>query len=326
MLERSINLTVNPLTNPEGGVRGGLLVLEDISQEKRMKTTLYRYMTPGVADRVMALGEDMLMRGERREVTVLFSDIRGYTTLSENLEADKVVELLNAYFETMVEAVFTYEGTLDKFIGDAIMAVYGAPLPLQNHAWAAVQSALDMRHRLAIFNAERVQHNQPEVRIGIGISSGEVVSGNIGSQRKMEYTVIGDGVNLSSRLEGVTKQYGCDIVLSEHTYDLCEDLIWVRELDKTRVKGKNEPVSIYELIDFKKNPLDQATQDFLALYQEGRAAYTGMEFKKAIACFEKAAQLRPRDRAVDVHIDRANAYLVTPPPDGWDGVHTMTTK
>jgi adenylate cyclase len=116
-LERSINLTVNPLTNPEGGVRGGLLVLEDISQEKRMKTTLYRYMTPGVAERVMALGDDVLMRGDRREVTVLFSDIRGYTTLTENLEADRVVEMLNAYFETMVEAVFNFEGTLDKFIG-----------------------------------------------------------------------------------------------------------------------------------------------------------------------------------------------------------------
>jgi adenylate cyclase len=145
-IERSMNLTVNPLTNPEGGVLGGLLVLEDISQEKRMKSTLYRYMTPGVAERVMALGDDVLMKGERKEVTVLFSDIRGYTTLTENLEADKVVEMLNAYFETMVEAVFNFEGTLDKFIGDALMAVYGAPLPLKNHAWAAVQSALDMRH------------------------------------------------------------------------------------------------------------------------------------------------------------------------------------
>jgi adenylate cyclase len=222
-LERSINLTVNPLTNPEGGVRGGLLVLEDISQEKRMKTTLYRYMTPGVAERVMALGDDVLMRGDRREVTVLFSDIRGYTTLTENLEADRVVEMLNAYFETMVEAVFNFEGTLDKFIGDAIMAVYGAPLPLKNHAWAGVQSALDMRQRLVRFNSERLNQNQPKIRIGIGISSGEVVSGNIGSQRKMEYTVIGDGVNLSSRLEGVTKEYGCDIVISEYTYELCKE-------------------------------------------------------------------------------------------------------
>jgi adenylate cyclase len=124
-----MNLTVNPLTNPEGGVLGGLLVFEDISQEKRMKSTLYRYMTPGVAERVMALGEDTMMKGERKEVTVLFSDIRGYTTLTENLEADKVVEMLNAYFETMVEAVFNFEGTLDKFIGDALMAVFGAPCP-----------------------------------------------------------------------------------------------------------------------------------------------------------------------------------------------------
>lgn len=326
VLERSLNLTVNPLTNPEGGVRGGLLVLEDISQEKRMKTTLYRYMTPGVAERVMALGDDVLMRGERREVTVLFSDIRGYTTLTENLEADKVVEMLNAYFETMVEAVFNYEGTLDKFIGDAIMAVYGAPLPLPNHAWAAVQSALDMRQRLKRFNEERVNKNQPEIKIGIGISSGEVVSGNIGSQRKMEYTVIGDGVNLSARLEGVTKEYGCDIVLSEHTYNLCREHIWVRELDKIQVKGKTEPVSIYHLIDFKTNGLAPKWEALLPLYHEGRDAYTDRQFKKAVDIFEKAAELEPKDLAVLVHLERARTFLHNPPPEDWDGVHIMTTK
>lgn len=325
-LERSVNLTVNPLTNPEGGVRGGLMVLEDISQEKRMKTTLYRYMTPGVAERVMALGDDLLMKGERKEVTVLFSDIRGYTTLTENLEADKVVEMLNAYFETMVEAVFNFEGTLDKFIGDALMAVFGAPLPLKNHAWAAIQSALDMRRRLAKFNAERVDQNQPEIRIGIGISSGEVVSGNIGSQRKMEYTVIGDGVNLSSRLEGVTKEYGTDIVLSDHTYDLCRDLIWVRELDRIRVKGKMQPVNLYELIDRKENPLDQDTLTYLEIYEKARRAYTGMEFEQAIRLFSEAQKIRPSDRAVAVHLNRSQGYLVNPPPDNWDGVHIMTTK
>ncbi|HEY9880241.1 MAG TPA: adenylate/guanylate cyclase domain-containing protein, partial [Leptolyngbyaceae cyanobacterium] len=326
LLERSINLTVNPLTNPEGGVRGGLMVLEDISQEKRMKTTLYRYMTPGVAERVMALGDDLLMKGERREVTVLFSDIRGYTTLTENLEADKVVEMLNAYFETMVEAVFNCEGTLDKFIGDALMAVFGAPLPLENHAWAAVKSALDMRQRLVRFNSERITQNQPEIRIGIGISSGEVVSGNIGSQRKMEYTVIGDGVNLSSRLEGVTKEYGCDIVLSEHTYELCQNLIWVRELDRIRVKGKMQPVNLYELIDKKDNALEPDVQKFLDLYEAARSAYTGMRFKEAIGLFEEANQIRSGDRAVSVHIRRAKEYLNAPPPENWDGVHIMTTK
>jgi adenylate cyclase len=326
LLERSINLTVNPLTNPEGGVRGGLLVLEDISQEKRMKTTLYRYMTPGVAERVMALGEDMLMRGERREVTVLFSDIRGYTTLTEKLEADKVVEMLNAYFETMVEAVFNHEGTLDKFIGDAIMAVYGAPLQLDNHGWAAVQSALDMRQRLVIFNAERIAQQQPEIRIGIGISSGEVVSGNIGSQKKMEYTVIGDGVNLSSRLEGASKQYGVDIILSEYTYELCHDKIWVRELDKTRVKGKLQPVSIYDLIGYRTEPLSSQMEDFLDLYHQGREAYIGMRFAEAIALFQRADALRPNDLAVKIHLERSADYLKEPPPDDWDGVYIMTTK
>lgn len=192
-LERNINLTVNPLTNPEGGVRGGLVVLEDITQEKRMKTTMSRYLTPHVAEQVMALGEDALMVGERKEVTILFSDIRGYTTLTENLGAAEVVLLLNQYFETMVEAVFNHEGTLDKFIGDALMAVFGAPLPLtENHAWRAVQSALDMRHRLEEFNQRRIIQAQPQIRIGIGISSGDVVSGNIGSRKRMDYTVIGD--------------------------------------------------------------------------------------------------------------------------------------
>ncbi|MBD0269779.1 MAG: adenylate/guanylate cyclase domain-containing protein, partial [Cyanobacteria bacterium Co-bin8] len=264
--------------------------------------------------------------GERREVTVLFSDIRGYTTLTENLEADKVVEMLNAYFETMVEAVFNFEGTLDKFIGDALMAVFGAPLPLKNHAWAAVQSALDMRQRLVRFNTERVLQNQPEIRIGIGISSGEVVSGNIGSQRKMEYTVIGDGVNLSSRLEGATKEYGCDIVLSEHTYELCQNLIWVRELDRIRVKGKMQPVNLYELVDHKDNPLDPQAKEFMELYSAARSAYTGMRFEPAIKLFREAEKLHPGDRAVAVHINRAQEYLISPPPENWDGVHIMTTK
>ena len=269
-------------------------------------------MTPGVAERVMALGDDVLMVGERKDVTVLFSDIRGFTTLTENWEASDVVSLLNDYFETMVEAVFNYEGTLDKFIGDTLMAVFGAPLPLQNHAWAAVQSALDMRHRLAKFNRNRANDSLPEIRIGIGIGSGEVISGNIGSQRKMEYTVIGDSVNLSSRLEVITKEYGCDIVLSENTYELCKDKIWARELDRTRVKGMAMPVNIYQLIDTRQNSLDAETLEFLNYYQSARKAYTDMNFQEAIRLFEQARRMRPDDRPVAVHIQRAKAYLLDP--------------
>ncbi|MBD0263402.1 MAG: GAF domain-containing protein [Tolypothrix sp. Co-bin9] len=326
-IERSTNLTVNPLTNPEGGVRGGLVVLEDISQEKRMKTTMYRYLTPHVAEQVMALGEDALMVGERKEVTILFSDIRGYTTLTENLGAAEVVSLLNQYFETMVEAVFNHEGTLDKFIGDALMAVFGAPLTLvENHAWKAIQAALDMRKRLAEFNQRRIIQAQPEIHIGIGISSGEVVSGNIGSQKRMDYTVIGDGVNLSSRLEGVTKEYGCDIILSEFTYQMCSHSIWVRELDRIRVKGKYQAVNIYELIGDRSTPLDNATEEFLSHYHAGRAAYLSRHFKEAIACFQAAKRIRPTDNAVNIHLKRARNYQQTPPPTSWDGVWTMIAK
>ncbi|MDF5736251.1 MULTISPECIES: adenylate/guanylate cyclase domain-containing protein [unclassified Nostoc] len=326
-LERSINLTVNPLTNPEGSVRGGLVVLEDISQEKRMKTTMSRYLTPHVAEQVMALGEDALMVGERKEVTILFSDIRGYTTLTENLGAAEVVLLLNQYFETMVEAVFNYEGTLDKFIGDALMAVFGAPLPLtENHAWRAVQSALDMRCRLEEFNHRRIIQAQPQIRIGIGISSGDVVSGNIGSRKRMDYTVIGDGVNLSSRLEAVTKDYGCDILLSEFTYQLCSDRIWVRQLDKIRVKGKHQAVNIYELIGDRTTPLDANTQEFLYHYHTGRSAYLSRNFSQAIACFQAAKCIQPQDQAVDIHLERARNYQQIPPPESWDGVWTMLTK
>jgi adenylate cyclase len=326
-IERSINLTVTPLTNPQGDVRGGLVVLEDISREKRMKNTMYRYMSPEVAEQVMKLGEDSLMVGERKEVTVLFSDIRGYTTMTENRGASEVVMLLNQYFETMVEAVFAYEGTLDKFIGDALMAVFGAPLPLtENHAWQAVRSALDMRRRLKQFNQLRIVSAQPQIKVGIGISSGEVVSGNIGSQKRMDYTVIGDAVNLSARLENATKEYGCDIILSQMTYDLCGDRLWVRELDKIRVKGKHEAVSIYELIGDRSEPLTPPLVEFLNLYAVGRSQYTDRQFDRALVTFESAHQLRPHDRAITLHLDRCRDYLRVPPPASWDGVHTLMTK
>jgi len=274
----------------------------------------------------MALGDDALMVGERKDVSILFSDIRGYTSLTEKMEAAQVVSLLNEYFETMVEAVFNYDGTLDKFIGDALMAVFGAPLPLENHGWMAVQSALDMRRRLVEFNHDRGTPEKPIIRIGIGISSGEVVSGNIGSQKRMDYTVIGDGVDISSRLEGTTKEYGCDIILSEYTYNLCRDRIWVRELDRIRVKGKTKPVSIYELIGDRQYPLTPQTEEFLDLYAAGRQAYMAMNFKEAAHHFTAAQRLRADDRAIAIHLERVTSYLHNPPSANWEGVYTMTVK
>ncbi len=327
MIERSVNLTVNPLMTPEGSVRGGLVILEDISQEKRMKSMMYRYMTPGVAEQVMALGDDSLMVGERKEVTVLFSDIRGYTTLTESLGASEVLSLLNQYFETMVEAVFDHEGTLDKFIGDALMAVFGAPLPLsENHAWKAVQSALEMRRRLKEFNLHQRETNKPQVRFGIGLSSGEVVSGNIGSRKRMDYTVIGDTVNVSARLESATKEYLCDVILSEHTYRLCRDRIIARELDRIKVKGKNQSLTIYELIGKSTDALEPKLEKFLHLYQSGRDAYLDGEFQRAISYFQDAKTLKPHDHPLKMHLDRCHYYLKNPPGNSWNGVHSYTEQ
>ncbi|MGD1851483.1 MAG: GAF domain-containing protein [Cyanophyceae cyanobacterium] len=313
------NVAINPLTNPEGEVRGALVVLEDVSREKRLKATMYRYMNPGVADQAIALGEESLLAGERKDVTILFSDIRGYTTLTEDLGATEVVSMLNSYFGTMVEAVFEYGGTLDKFIGDALMAVFGAPLPLDDdHAWMAVACALEMRSRLNKLNRHRQLLNQPPIQIGIGIGSGEVVVGNIGSSRRMDYTAIGDAVNVSARLESLTKEYRCDMIVSESTYAHCRDRVWARDLDRVRVKGKTETTRIYEILGLKSRRLSRTQQEFLERYHMGRRAYESHKFQRALVHFAAAQQLRPRDHGVALHIDRVTAALDCPPADFWN--------
>lgn len=334
--QHSINISINTMSEgDEGeGVRGALVVMEDISQEKRLKSTMYRYMTQELAEQLLA-GGDAKMGGDRKEVSVLFSDIRSYTTITETLAAEDVVMMLNEYFETMVEAVFNYKGTLDKYIGDAIMAVFGSPLPIPDHAWMAVQTAIDMRHRLKEFNIKRLEQLKPQnqkeidmatIRIGIGINSDTVISGNIGSTRRMEFTAIGDGVNLGSRLEGASKQYGTDAIISEATYKLCGDRIWVRELDCIQVKGKNQPVGVYELVGLKSDPLSPVQTQIIECYRAGREHYLGRKFSKAVAAFAEVLDLDHLNKAASIHIIRCNHFLTHPPEDEWDGVWRMTEK
>ncbi len=334
--QHSINISINTMSEgDEGeGVRGALVVMEDISQEKRLKSTMYRYMTQELAEQLLA-GGDAKMGGDRKEVSVLFSDIRSYTTITESLAAEDVVMMLNEYFETMVEAVFNYKGTLDKYIGDAIMAVFGSPLPIPDHAWMAVQTAIDMRHRLKEFNIKRLEQLKPQnqkeidmatIRIGIGINSDTVISGNIGSTRRMEFTAIGDGVNLGSRLEGASKQYGTDAIISEATYKLCGDRIWVRELDCIQVKGKNQPVGVYELIGLKSDPLDPIQAQIIEHYQSGRENYLARNFAAATKAFVDVLALDRHNKAASIHITRCNHFLTNPPEDEWDGVWRMTEK
>lgn len=329
--QRSINLSINTIANANDSslVSGVLVVMDDISDEKRLKSTMYRYMTQELAEQLLENPDAARMGGDRKEVSVLFSDIRGYTNLTESLSAEQVVELLNQYFECMVDVVFTYKGTLDKYIGDAIMAVFGSPLPLDDHQWMALQTAVEMRHRLVAFNDERLSRNQAPIRIGIGVNSDVVISGNIGSSRRMEFTAIGDGVNLSSRLESASKQYGTDIIISENTYKPCADRIWARELDRIRVKGKNQPVSIYELVGLHTETVPDIKKQVIELYGQGRDHYLHRRFTKALAAFGTILEeLDNTDKSSELHLKRINHWLSNPPSDEtWqEGVWTLTDK
>jgi adenylate cyclase len=327
--QNSINLSINTIADASDArqVRGALVVMDDISDEKRLKSTMYRYMTQELAEELLKL-DDAKLGGDRKEVSILFSDIRGYTTLTETLEAEEVVSMLNEYFESMVEAVFQYKGTLDKYIGDAIMAVYGSPLPLHEHAWMAVQSSIEMRHRLEEFNARRRSMHKPTINIGIGINSDIVISGNIGSSKRMEFTAIGDGVNLGSRLESVSKQYGCDIIISDNTYKLCQEQVWARELDYIRVKGRNEPVSIYELVGLHSDPICAQKLQVIEYYHQGRHYYINRDFERARIEFAKVLEVDSKDQAAKLHIQRCQHWLQKPPStsDWDDGVWTFKEK
>ena len=324
--EHSVNLSINSITDAsDQSVYGALVVMDDISDEKRLKSTMYRYMTPELAEMLLEKG-NLGLGGDRKDVTVLFSDIRSYTTLTEKLKPEEVVRMLNEYFESMVEVIFKYKGTLDKYIGDAIMAVFGSPLPLEDHAWKSLQTAIEMRHRLAEFNKRRRAEEKDEIKVGIGINSGSVISGNIGSSKRMEFTAIGDGVNLSSRLEGTSKQYGCDIVISENTYEKCKDKIIVRELDRIRVKGKNDPVSIYELVALNTETISGITENIIELYAKGRSLYNEKKFAFALDKFARVLQLDPYNKAAYLHMQRCQHFFTHPPEKNWDRVWTLQSK
>jgi adenylate cyclase len=326
--QHSINLSINTIADANDSCRvsGALVVMDDISDEKRLKSTMYRYMTQELAEQLLQSG-DAKLGGDRKEVSVLFSDIRSYTTLTESLEAEEVVNMLNEYFESMVDAVFQYKGTLDKYIGDAIMAVFGSPLPLDDHAWMAVQTAIEMRRRLTEFNRHRAEVHKPEIKIGIGINSDSVISGNIGSSKRMEFTAIGDGVNLGSRLEGASKLYGTDIIISETTYQPCKDKVFARELDYIKVKGKNRPVAIYELVGLSSDKISPEQQKVIDLYQQGRKYYLERKFRKAMNEFATILEdVTKQDKAASLHLDRCQYWLQNSPPDDWDGSWSLTEK
>jgi adenylate cyclase len=321
----SVNMTALPLIGLAGASIGSMLVFEDITEEKRVRTTMARYMSKEVADQLLAGGEAEL-GGKDQTVTILFSDIRHFTTVSEALGARETVSMLNEYFAEMVEVVFHHNGILDKYIGDAMMALFGAPFRRPEDADSAVAVGNDMMRVLASLNARRVAAGKEPIEIGVGMATGEVTVGNIGSPKRMEYTVIGDSVNLASRLEGANKYYGTKILLSESTVRALRTPVPMREIDLIKVKGKDRPIAVYEALGYHHAETFPHLDEALARFGEGLAAYRAMNWAAAIAAFERVLALQPGDAPSEMYVKRCHVLRAAPPAAPWDGIWVLTEK
>jgi len=320
----SVNVSIQPLVSAEGKTLGTMIMVEDISSEKRMKSTMARYMDPGLADQLLAAGGEAL-GGRSVEATVLFSDVRGFTTLSETLGPQGIVTVLNEYFTMMVDCITREAGMLDKFIGDAIMAVFGLPVAHADDEDRAVKASIAMLRELHAWNRTRLAGGQPAIHMGIGLNTDTIVSGNIGSPKRMDYTVIGDGVNLASRLESACKQYGAQLLISESTYKKLKGVYRAREIDRVIVKGKTRPVAVYEVLDFHTEETFPNIMDCINQFNEGIRHYRLGNWDKAIAGFNEALGANESDTLAKIYIERCE-HLKADPPKDWDGIFAMKSK
>jgi adenylate cyclase len=291
--------------------------------KRQLKSMFGQYVPPELVEEMSRNPEGITDDGERRELTVLFCDIRGFTTISEQLTASQLKDLLNRFFTPMTEIIFDHRGTIDKYVGDMIMAFWGAPLADPDHARNAIDTALMMLARTEELKPELARLGYPEVNIGIGLNTGPMNVGNMGSQFRRSYTVLGDSVNLGSRLEGLTKFYGVQLIVGEQTH-AGQDAFLFRQLDRVQVKGKKEPTRIYTPIC----RLDEATSEVraeLALYEQARRAYIEKRWDDAEQGFR---ELRVEEDNVlyDIYLERLAHLRVEPPDDDWDGTFVHTSK
>ena len=321
----SVNLATVALTSTRNEPIGYMLMMEDITREKRLRNTMSRYMSKSVVDKLMESGEAEL-GGTGRDVSVLFSDIRGFTSISERLGARETVALLNEYFTDMVDIVFAHDGVLDKYIGDMIMAVFGSVLQSEHDASNAVMVGNKMMTALHQLNRRRAARGGESIRIGVGISTGNVVAGNIGSLKRMEYTVIGDRVNLAERLEGANKFYGTSILMCEATWSAIRDHAAAREIDLIRVRGRTAPVAIYEALGHHSEDSFPHRAEVLEAFGAGLALYRRREWAAAESCFRQALAGHPEDGPSKIYLERCRIYRDDPPTEEWDGVWTVQHK
>ena len=328
----SLNLTILPLINEDSEGRtdqyenflGTLLMFEDISSEKRMKSTMSRYMDPGIADQLLEEGSG-IMGGLDTTATLLFSDLRSFTTITESLGAQGTVKLLNEYFEIMVECITDQGGMLDKFIGDAIMAAFGLPISHEDDEDRGVKAGINMIKRLWDWNNLREKDGKPALDMGLGLNTDKIVAGNIGSQKRMDYTMIGDGVNLAARLESACKQYNARILISDYTFKKLKGTYRIRYIDDVVVKGKIEPIGVHEVLDYHNDKTFPNLMDVVNHFNEGRKFYKKGDFDKAINSFKDCLRANPNDNLSKTYIERCN-FLTKDRPLNWDGIWVMKSK
>ncbi len=295
------------------------------SRGKRQLAGLFgQYIPPELVDEMSHSPEEFSLDGESREMTVLFSDVRGFTTISEGMDPKQLTQLMNALLTPMTRVIHKNRGTIDKYMGDAIMAFWGAPLADSEHARHALYAAMDMMKELKVMQTDFEKRGWPPVNVGIGLNTGYMNVGNMGSEFRMAYTVLGDAVNLGSRLEGLTKNYGVNIIVSESTKDEIPEFVF-RELDLVRVKGKNEPVAIYEPVGHK-NDIEKSVQTELKEYRLALKHFRARDWDKAEMDFFNLNRAYPDRELYQVYMDRITFYRKEPPPENWDGVFTFTTK
>jgi adenylate cyclase len=322
----AVNLSVLPLKTDDEQKLGTMLVIEDISTEKRVKATMARYMDATIAAQLVDNADGYVLGGVSQPATILFSDIRGFTTLTEHLGAQGTVAFLNEYFEIMVEAITRQEGMLDKFIGDAIMAAFGLPITHDDDEDRAVRAAIAMIRGCWQWSEERVKRGDLPVDMGIGLNTDIVVSGNIGSAKRMDYTLIGDGVNVASRLESACKAYSARILISDNTFKKLRGTYRVRDVDQVIVKGKTEPVGVYEVLDYHTEETFPNLMDVVNYFNEGMSHYRKRNFERSIKQFEAALQRNPRDKLARTYIERCQFLTENPPPEDWAGIWEMHEK
>jgi len=321
----SVNMTAVPLQDMHDERIGSMLIMEDITREKRLRNTMSRYMSKAVMDELLEDGNAAL-RGVNREVSVLFSDIRGFTTMSERLGARETVAMLNDYFTDMVDVVFAHNGILDKYIGDMIMAVFGSVRSRQDDAANAVMVGSRMMMALRELNLRRAAVGQEPIHIGIGISTGDVVAGSIGSPKRLEYTVIGDRVNLAERLQNANKYYGTGVLMCETTAARLSTPVRMRDLDLIRVRGMQAPVSLCEVMEHHTAESFPHMDEVIFAFTEAVALYRDRNWDQAIRLFTEALKANPADRPSSLYLQRCEIYRKTPPPDNWDGVWSLAAE